>query len=75
MRLGESILVPLKVQSLARLDFDFFPPFFAQVTFVNSESAFFRIRAILQGDVCKKLNQEIVSNEVVFWHFKRRKRI
>ena len=56
-------------------DFDFFPPFFAHITFVNSESAFFHVRAILQGDVCKKLNQEIVSNEVVFWHFKPRKRI
>ena len=53
----------------------FFPPFFAHVTFVNSESAFFRIRTILQDGVCKKLNQEIVSNEVVFWHFKPRKRI
>ena len=53
----------------------FFPPFFAHVTFVNSESAFFRGRAILQDGVCKKLNQEIVSNEVVFWHFKLRKRI
>ena len=59
--------MPLKVQSFARSDFDFFPPFFAHITFVNSESAFFRVRAILQGDVCKKLNQEIVSNEVVFF--------
>ena len=58
--------MPLKVQSFARLDFDFFPPFFAHVTFVNSESDFIRGRAILQDGVCKKLNQEIVSNEVVF---------
>ena len=67
--------MPLKVQSFARSDFDFFPPFFAHVTFVNSESAFFRRRAILQDGECKKLNQEIASNEVVFWHFKPRKRI
>ena len=67
--------MPLKVQLFARSDFDFFPPFFAHITFVNSESAFIGVRAILQGDVCKKLNQEIVSIEVVFWHFKPRKRI
>ena len=67
--------MPLKVQSFARSDFDFFPPFFAHVTFVNSESAFIRGSAILQDGECKKLNQEIVSNEVVFWHFKPRKRI
>ena len=36
------------------------------VTIVNSESAFFRGRAILQDGVCKGT----VSNEVVFWHFK-----
>ena len=35
---------------IARSDFHFFPPFFAHVTFVNSESAFFRVRAILHGE-------------------------